>query len=141
MEELGRLDTEQRNPASANLDSLSTEEMVSLINEEDHRCAEAVRLVLPEIARSVDLITEQLKKGGRLFYVGAGTSGRLGVLDAAECPPTYGVPPEMVTGLIAGGPSDGLRPGNGSAGDGACLLQGQPDVPARGRNHGACSRA
>ena len=122
MEELGRLDTEQRNPASANLDSLSTEEMVSLINEEDHRCAEAVRLVLPEIARSVDLITEQLKKGGRLFYVGAGTSGRLGVLDAAECPPTYGVPPETVTGLIAGGPSAFLK-----------AVEGAEDNPELGR--------
>ena len=122
MEELGRLDTEQRNPASAHLDSLSTEEMVNLINEEDHRCAEAVRLVLPEIARSVDLITEQLKKGGRLFYVGAGTSGRLGVLDAAECPPTYGVPPETVTGLIAGGPSAFLK-----------AVEGAEDNPELGR--------
>ena len=109
MEELKKLDTEQRNPSSANIDQLSTEEMVRLINREDHRCAEAVSLVLPEIARSVDLIEGQLRRGGRLFYVGAGTSGRLGVLDAAECPPTYGVPPELVTGLIAGGPTAFLK--------------------------------
>ena len=103
MEELNRLDTEQRNPASEHIDTLSTEEMVRLINREDHRCAEAVSLVLPEIARSVDLIERQLRRGGRLFYAGAGTSGRLGVLDAAECPPTYGVSPDLVVGLIAGG--------------------------------------
>lgn len=122
MEELSRLDTEQKNPASAHIDTMSTEEMVRLINEEDHRCAEAVRLVLPEIARSVDLIAGQLRKGGRLFYAGAGTSGRLGVLDAAECPPTYGVPPETVTGLIAGGPSAFLK-----------AVEGAEDSPELGR--------
>ena len=109
MEALHQLDTEQRNPASAGIDRMSTLEMVTLINAEDHHCAEAVARVLPEIARSVDLIEGQLRKGGRLFYAGAGTSGRLGVLDAAECPPTYGVEPEMVTGLIAGGPSAFLK--------------------------------
>lgn len=87
-EKLQLLDTEQRNPASMEIDRMSTLDMVTMINQEDHRCAEAVRQVLPEIARSVELIWEQLRKGGRLFYVGAGTSGRLGVLDAAECPPT-----------------------------------------------------
>ena len=122
MEELKKLDTEQRNPSSANIDQLSTEEMVRLINREDHRCAEAVSLVLPEIARSVDLIEGQLRRGGRLFYVGAGTSGRLGVLDAAECPPTYGVPPELVTGLIAGGPTAFLK-----------AVEGAEDNPELGR--------
>ncbi len=103
MEVLSRLDTEQRNPASAEIDRMSTEDMVRMINEEDHKCAEAVKKVLPEIARSVDLIEAQVRRGGRLFYAGAGTSGRLGVLDAAECPPTYGVSPDLVVGLIAGG--------------------------------------
>ena len=98
------LDTEQCNPATRQIDRLSTLEMVQLINQEDHRCAEAVSRVLPEIAKSVDVIEAQLRQGGRLFYVGAGTSGRLGVIDAAECPPTYGVPSDLVNGLIAGGP-------------------------------------
>ena len=96
--DLSRIDTEQRNPRSANIDTLSTLEMAALINSEDHLCAEAVREVLPEIAKSIDLIDAQLRKGGRLFYCGAGTSGRLGVLDAAECPPTYGVDPGLVVG-------------------------------------------
>ena len=103
--ELSRLDTEQRNEKSANIDRMSTLEMATLINDEDHRCAEAVRKVLPEIAQAIDLIDRQLKAGGRLFYAGAGTSGRLGVLDAAECPPTYGVDPGLVVALIAGGDS------------------------------------
>ncbi len=101
--ELRKIDTEQRNPRTAQIDTLSTLDMVTLINEEDHRCAEAVRAVLPEIARSIDAIYEKVHAGGRLFYCGAGTSGRLGVLDAAECPPTYGVDPGLVVGLIAGG--------------------------------------
>ena len=122
MEELNKLDTEQRNSASANIDLLSTEDMVRLINDEDHRCAEAVALVLPEIARSVDLIEGQLRRGGRLFYAGAGTSGRLGVLDAAECPPTYGVSPDLVIGLIAGGPSAFLK-----------AVEGAEDNPDLGR--------
>ena len=109
MEALHQLDTEQRNPASSEIDRMSTLEMVTLINSEDHKCAEAVAKVLPEIAKSVDLIEAQLRKGGRLFYAGAGTSGRLGVLDAAECPPTYGVGPGLVVGLIAGGPSAFLK--------------------------------
>ena len=107
--ELKKLDTEQRNPRTMHIDTLSTIDMVRLINEEDHRCAEAVQEVLPEIARSVDLIYDCIHQGGRLFYAGAGTSGRLGVLDAAECPPTYGVSPDLVVGLIAGGPPAFLK--------------------------------
>ncbi len=103
--ELRRIDTEQRNPRTMEIDTLSTLEMVTLINQEDHLCAEAVKAVLPEIARAVDIIYEKIRAGGRLFYCGAGTSGRLGVLDAAECPPTYGVDPGLVVALIAGGPS------------------------------------
>ena len=133
MEELQKLDTEQRNPLTAQIDTLPTEEMVRLINQEDHRCAEAVALVLPEIARAVDLITTQLKKGGRLFYAGAGTSGRLGVLDAAECPPTYGVSPDLVVGLIAGGPSAFLK-----------AVEGAEDSEELGRqdliDHGFCEK-
>ena len=101
--ELKKIDTEQRNPRTMQIDTLPTLEMITLINEEDHKCAEAVREVLPQIAQSIDTIYEKIRNGGRLFYCGAGTSGRLGVLDAAECPPTYGVDPGLVVGLIAGG--------------------------------------
>ncbi|GIU81319.1 MAG: N-acetylmuramic acid 6-phosphate etherase [Acidobacteria bacterium] len=95
--------TEQENPKTANIDKVSTLEAVRLINQEDGRVAEAVSKVLPEIAMAIDKIVERLKKGGRLFYVGTGTSGRLGVLDASEIPPTYGVSPDLIQGVIAGG--------------------------------------
>ena len=107
--DLKKLDTERRNPRTANIDTLSSLEMAKLINAEDHHCAEAVETVLPQIAQSIDIIYEKIRSGGRLFYVGAGTSGRLGVLDAAECPPTYGVDPGLVVGLIAGGPPAFLK--------------------------------
>ena len=81
--DLKKLDTERRNPRTANIDTLSSLEMAKLINAEDHHCAEAVETVLPQIAQSIDIIYEKIHSGGRLFYVGAGTSGRLGVLDAA----------------------------------------------------------
>ena len=103
MIDLQKLTTERRNPASAHIDELSTLEMVQVINGEDKKVALAVEKILPEIAKAVDIITEKLAQGGRLFYLGAGTSGRLGILDASECPPTYGVEPELVQGLIAGG--------------------------------------
>ncbi len=95
--------TEQPNPASAHIDALSTEEMLRVINAEDRKVAEAVERVIPAIARAVDAIAAAFRAGGRLFYIGAGTSGRLGVLDASECPPTFGVSPELVQGIIAGG--------------------------------------
>lgn len=107
--ELKKIDTEKRNERSMHIDSMSTLDMVKLINEEDHKVAEAVAEVTPEIAKAVDVIYEQLRQGGRLVYVGAGTSGRLGILDAAECPPTYGVDPGLVVGLIAGGPGALLK--------------------------------
>lgn len=107
--ELKKIDTEKRNERSMHIDSMSTLDMVKLINEEDHKVAEAVAEVTPEIAKAVDVIYEQLRQGGRLIYVGAGTSGRLGILDAAECPPTYGVDPGLVVGLIAGGPGALLK--------------------------------
>ena len=97
------LTTEQVNPKTSDIDRLSTIDALHLINSEDQRVAGAVAQVIPDIARAVDGVAERLEQGGRLIYVGTGTSGRLGVLDAAECPPTFGVPPEMVQGLIAGG--------------------------------------
>ena len=103
MVELKKIATEQRNPDTMNIDTLSTLDMVKLINREDHKVAEAVALVTDKIAQAVDVIADRLSKGGRLIYCGAGTSGRLGVLDAVECPPTYSTDPEMVQGLIAGG--------------------------------------
>ena len=95
--------TEQENTNTTNIDEVSTLEAIRLINEEDKKVALAVERVLPEIAAAIDKIVERLKRGGRLFYVGTGTSGRLGVLDASEIPPTYGVSYELVQGVIAGG--------------------------------------
>jgi N-acetylmuramic acid 6-phosphate etherase len=95
--------TEEENPRTTNLSSLSSLEIVSLMNGEDAGVAVAVREVLPDVAHAVDGIVERLRAGGRLFYIGTGTSGRLGVLDAAECPPTFGVAPELVQAVIAGG--------------------------------------
>lgn len=95
--------TEQRNPRSTRIDQLSVREIVELINEEDRCVAEAVGREREAIARCIELVVDSFRRGGRLFYVGAGTSGRLGVLDAAEMPPTYGTDPEMVQGIIAGG--------------------------------------
>jgi len=95
--------TEKRNPRSENIDERSTLEIVMLINQEDKLVAQAVARERRKIARAVDVIVERFRRGGRLFYVGAGTSGRLGVLDASECPPTFGVEPTLVQGIIAGG--------------------------------------
>jgi len=102
--DLDRLTTEARNPRSEALDRLDTLDMVRLINAEDATVAEAVGRVAAEVARAIDVIAERLARGGRLVYAGAGTSGRLGVLDAAECPPTFNARPGQVVGLIAGGP-------------------------------------
>ncbi|MGC1830828.1 MAG: N-acetylmuramic acid 6-phosphate etherase, partial [Candidatus Acidiferrales bacterium] len=95
--------TESRNPKSRGLDRKSTLEILRVLNREDARVAPAVRRELPKIARAVDAIVKALRRGGRLFYVGAGTSGRIALLDAAECPPTFGTPPKMVQAIIAGG--------------------------------------
>lgn len=105
MVELKKIATEQRNPDTMHIDTLPTLEMIRLINREDHKVAQAVGMVTDKIAQAVDLIADRLSKGGRLIYCGAGTSGRLGILDAVECPPTYATEPEMVQGLIAGGTS------------------------------------
>lgn len=95
--------TEKRNRASESIDKLSTKQIVDLINAEDSLVPAAVARQSKQIAAAIDLIVERFRKSGRLFYVGAGTSGRLGVLDASECPPTFGVPPSLVQGIIAGG--------------------------------------
>src|SRR3989449_8046500 len=95
--------TEQRNPRSGRIDVASSLEILDLINAEDVLVAPAVRLERERIARAIELAVTAFERGGRLIYVGAGTSGRLGVLDASECPPTFGTPPEMVQGIIAGG--------------------------------------
>jgi N-acetylmuramic acid 6-phosphate etherase len=102
-QELAGLVTESRNPNSYDIDIMNTEDIVRLINQEDHKVAEAVAKEIPYIVQAVDIVAEVFKNGGRLIYIGAGTSGRLGVLDASECPPTFGSDPEMVQGLIAGG--------------------------------------
>jgi len=102
-ESLARLLTEQRNPASMDLDLLPTEGILRLLNAQDKLVPLAVEREIPYIERAVELVVKALRSGGRLIYVGAGTSGRLGILDASECPPTFGADPEMVQGIIAGG--------------------------------------
>ncbi len=102
--ELSQLSTEQTNPASRDLDQKSSLAIAKIINAEDAKVSAAVKQALPQIARAIDLITAALKRGGRLIYVGTGTSGRLGALDAAECPPTFNVSPKTVQYVIAGGP-------------------------------------
>lgn len=116
------LSTESQNPASTQIDRLSTIDMLRVINAADREVAGSVAQVIPDIARAVDAIVDRLERGGRLFYTGAGTSGRLGVLDASECPPTFNVPPDLVQGLIAGG-------------DGALRksVEGAEDDPEQGR--------
>lgn len=103
-EKLDRLTTEQVNQNTRHIDDKNTLEIISLMNKEDENTVAAVKAQLPNIAAAIDVIAERLSDGGRLFYVGSGTSGRLGVLDASECPPTFGVSPEMVQGIMSGGP-------------------------------------
>ncbi len=103
MIDLSQMTTEQQNPDTKNLDQMTPLEIVTLINREDDKVIAAIRRILPEIAKAVEAATACLKSGGRLIYLGAGTSGRLGVLDAVECPPTFGTDPSLVVGLIAGG--------------------------------------
>lgn len=111
---LAGLATEQRNPASMGIDLADTREILEIINAEDHLVPAAVQSEIPYIAEAVELIVSAFRKGGRLIYVGAGTSGRLGVVDASECPPTFGTPPEMVQGVIAGGPEAVFRSQEGA---------------------------
>ncbi|AVT59864.1 N-acetylmuramic acid 6-phosphate etherase [Pectobacterium versatile] len=124
---LGKLVSETRNLATMALDQLSTLEMMHAFNQEDRKVPEAIALVLPAIAEAVDLAAASLQEGGRLIYLGAGTSGRLGVLDASECPPTFGVPHGLVIGLIAGGPGALLKAVEGAEDDPAL---GEADLKA-----------
>ena len=103
MIDLTKLTTEQQNPKTKSIDEASALEIVKLINAEDQTVPKAVKKILPDISRAIIVIANRLSHGGRLFYIGSGTSGRLGILDAAECPPTYSTPPELVQGIIAGG--------------------------------------
>lgn len=128
---LDKLLTEQANPASANIDRVSTEEMLRIINAEDQKIAAAVEREIPQIAKAVDAIVHAMNNGGRLFYIGAGTSGRLGVLDASECPPTYNVSYDLVQGIIAGGEKALYKATEASEDDPA---SGARDIDARGFN-------
>ncbi len=121
--ELGQLVSEARNPDTMQIDLMSTPQILAAMNAQDALVAGAVEKVLPEIAQAVDKIVEAFKAGGRLIYFGAGTSGRLGVLDASECPPTFGVSEDMVVGLIAGGDHALRHP-----------IEGAEDDPTEGRN-------
>jgi N-acetylmuramic acid 6-phosphate etherase len=125
---LHRLRSEQANPVSAGLDTLSALAMAKIMNREDHKVAKAVKKALPPIAKAIDLIAGALEAGGRLIYVGAGTSGRIAALDAAECPPTFGTDPESVQAIIAGGAAALASAREGSE-DSAAL--GRKDMAAR----------
>lgn len=126
---LGDLLTEQPNPASAGIGDLPVEEALRIINAEDRKVAEAVSLEIPAIARAVEAIVDAFQRGGRLVYIGAGTSGRMGVLDASECPPTFGVRPDLVQGIIAGGEAALGRATEASEDDAA---SGARDLAAHG---------
>jgi N-acetylmuramic acid 6-phosphate etherase len=129
--DLATLLTESRNPATEHIDQLPTLDMLRLINNEDAKVALAVAAVLPDIARAIDEIAQRVQDGGRVFYIGAGTSGRLGVLDASEIPPTFSVPPTLFQGLIAGGDS-ALRRSSEQSEDSP--EQGAADLAAAGFN-------
>ena len=123
--DLNLINTEQRNSKTTHIDSMSTLDMVKLINEEDQKVAIAVGKEAEHIAAAIDIIAGQLKQGGRLIYIGCGTSGRLGILDAVECPPTYSTDPEEVIGLIAGGNEAIFRAKEGAEDD---PIQGEEDL-------------
>lgn len=122
-ENLGALVTETQNPQYAKLDTFNTLDIIKAMNEEDKKVALAVEKEIPNIAKAIDKIVSAFKKGGRLFYIGAGTSGRLGVLDASECPPTFGVSPDMVQAIMAGGERAYIK-----------ALEGAEDDPKLGRD-------
>lgn len=129
MSDLAQLPTESCNPASERIDELSTAEMLEVMHSADTEAVAAVHRELPRIAAAVDAIAARIEQGGRLFYLGAGTSGRLGVLDASECPPTFNTPPELVQGIIAGG-DEALRRSMERAEDDPA--QGERDLQERG---------
>lgn len=130
-DELGTLTTEERNKASMKIDASSLSEVLKIINSEDKKVAFAVEDELPYIEKAVELVVDAIKRGGRLFYVGAGTSGRIGVQDAVECPPTFGTPPELIHGIVAGG-----RPAMFKAQEGAEDHEenGEDEIVAHGVN-------
>ncbi|MEO6983437.1 MAG: N-acetylmuramic acid 6-phosphate etherase [Edaphobacter sp.] len=134
MQTLATLSTEARNPATEHVDQLPTLDMLRVMNEEDATVAAAVAATLPQIAQAVDAIAQRFQQGGRLFYIGAGTSGRLGVLDASECPPTFSVPASLFQGIIAGGDT-ALRTSSESSEDSP--EQGAADLAARSFTRGA----
>jgi N-acetylmuramic acid 6-phosphate etherase len=121
--------TEGRNPRSDRIDTLATEDMLRVVNDEDQKIAFAVREAIPQIARAIEAIVDSFRHAGRLFYIGAGTSGRLGVLDASECPPTFSIPSDLVQGIIAGGEPALSRATEASEDDPA---SGAADLLARG---------
>ena len=127
------LETEKRNPNSMHIDTATTAEMLQIMQQENYNAVKAVGEALPEIEKVVDIVAESFSKGGRLFYVGAGTSGRLGVLDASECPPTFGVSPEQVVGIIAGGEYCLTRSSEGREDNAA---DGQRDI----QSHNVCDK-
>jgi len=128
LKSIANLSTEQVNEHSANLDQMNALEIVTVMNREDQTVALAVEQALPSIARAVDAIVERLQQGGRLLYVGAGTSGRLGILDASECPPTFSTDPELVQGLIAGGAAAMVNAEEGAEDNGSAGEQDLRDV-------------
>ncbi|NIR52167.1 N-acetylmuramic acid 6-phosphate etherase [candidate division KSB1 bacterium] len=128
-EQLKNLVTEARNPISESIDIKSTEEILRIINTEDKTIPAIVECEIPYIAQAVEILVDTFKKGGRLFYIGAGTSGRLGILDAAECPPTFGTNPEMIQGIIAGGEKAVIYSQEGSEDN---FERGASDLMSRG---------
>ncbi|MHB1048720.1 MAG: N-acetylmuramic acid 6-phosphate etherase [Bacteroidota bacterium] len=139
-QQLGKLSTEQRNPLSMDIDARSITEILTIINTEDKKIAQAVELQIPYIAQAVELTVKAFLNGGRLIYVGAGTSGRVGVVDASECPPTFGVPFEMVQGIIAGGEGAMFRAVEGAedSTDGGVKIMDDKEV---GQNDVVCGIA
>lgn len=125
MVDLSKIDTEKQNKDTLNLDRMSIKEALTVMNNEDQKVAKAIKEVIPEIEKAVEIIIQQFNKGGRLIYIGAGTSGRLGVLDASECPPTFGAPKEQVVGIIAGGKGAMTEAIEGAEDD---VEQGKQDV-------------
>jgi len=130
-DEIKDLITEGKNPATSDIDSKSTKEILQLINSEDQTVAGVVEKEIPYICKAVEIIVAVFKNGGRLYYIGAGTSGRLGVLDAAECPPTFGTDPKMIQGIIAGGYDALVRAQEGAEDN---YTQGERDLVVRGFN-------
>ena len=134
MLELNKLTTEARNPGTAGLDTMTPLEIATVMNREDEQVVAGVRKVLPEVAAAIGWVQESFEAGGKLVYMGAGTSGRLGVLDSVECPPTFGVPPEMVVGLIAGGDRAFVKAVEGAEDSEALALEELKALPLNGRD-------